>query len=60
MSNNVRVEDTVTISKEAYNELMGNSTFLNCLEIEGLFKWDGYERAKKAWREEVEGLAKAS
>ena len=63
MSNSVRSEDTVTLSKKEFNDMMGDVAFLNCLEVEGVFRWDGYARAKELWSKELwskEAIAEAS
>ena len=37
--------DTVTISKELYEELLEDQFFLNCLQNAGVDNWGGYEYA---------------
>lgn len=39
-------EETVTISKERYLELMEAETFLNALKAAGVDNWDGYSYAQ--------------
>ena len=37
--------ETVTISKEEYEELLANSKFLDCLRACGVDNWLGYDDA---------------
>ena len=37
--------ETVTISKEDYEELLDDSLFLNCLRNNGVDNWDWYDEA---------------
>lgn len=39
------LEDTITISKREYLELLDDSKFLNCLRNAGVDNWDGYDFA---------------
>lgn len=39
------IEETVTISKKEYDELVKNSQFLECLRGAGVDNWDGYSCA---------------
>lgn len=39
-------EDTVTITKEEYEELLANTRWLYCLEAAGVDNWDGYDVAQ--------------
>lgn len=38
-------EETVTISKAEYEELLNDSLFLGCLKSAGVDNWDGYDDA---------------
>lgn len=42
-------EETVTISKEEYDELLESQRFLYCLEAQGVDNWDGYEFAQEEY-----------
>lgn len=42
-------EETVTISKEEYDELLESQRFLECLEHAGVDNWDGYEFAQEEY-----------
>lgn len=44
-------EDTITISKEEYADLLRDSKFLQCLEDAGVDNWNGYEHACQAMGE---------
>lgn len=46
------VSDTITLSKDEYDELVRNQTFLTYLEGAGVDNWDGYEFAAEAFRED--------
>ena len=39
-------EETVTISKEEYEELVADSEFLNALMTAGVDNWEGYSFAQ--------------
>jgi hypothetical protein len=41
-------EETITISKTEYNELVSDQEFLNCLRGAGVDNWEGYEYAQEA------------
>ncbi len=43
--------NTVTISKEEYDELLNNAMFLNALESCGVDNWDYYDMAREMYRE---------
>ena len=40
-------EDTVTIPREYFNELIAAANFLDELEAAGVDNWEGYEIAKE-------------
>lgn len=40
-------EDTVTISRKEYEDLLEDQFFLNCLESAGVDNWEGYEYAQE-------------
>ncbi len=42
-------EETVTISKEEYDDLLDSQRFLNCLENAGVDNWEGYEFAQEEY-----------
>jgi hypothetical protein len=44
--------DTITISKDEYNELISNQFFLQCLMGAGVDNWDGYEYAQETYQEQ--------
>ncbi|EML6324883.1 hypothetical protein QCQ60_005227 [Bacillus cereus] len=44
--------ETVTISKEDYEELLKDQEFLNCLDACGVDNWQGYEHACEMLEEE--------
>lgn len=44
--------DSVTISKKLYQELLDSHNFLNCLESVGVDNWDGYDDACDLYNEE--------
>jgi hypothetical protein len=39
--------ETITISVKEYNQLLENTTFLNCLIDVGVDNWPGYEEAQR-------------
>lgn len=43
--------ETVTISKEEYEELQDNSLFLNCLKNTGVDNWDWYDEAVQEYQQ---------
>lgn len=48
-------EETITITKEEYDELSQNYNFMQCLERAGVDNWDGYElysEMEKEWEDE--------
>jgi len=42
-------DDTITISRELYKELVEDVRFLRCLEHAGVDNWDGYEFAQEEY-----------
>jgi len=45
-------QETVTISKDEYEELVEDVKFLRCLEAYGVNNWDGYEAAQEDFSNE--------
>jgi len=43
--------DTITISKEEYDELKSDARFLDCLRAAGVDNWDGYGFALEEYQE---------
>lgn len=43
--------DTVTISREAYDNMLEDLRFLSALEAAGVDNWDGYQIAREAFAE---------
>jgi hypothetical protein len=48
----VENKETVTISKEEYEQLLSDSHFLSCLEACGVDNWHGYSDAREMEIEE--------
>jgi hypothetical protein len=48
-------EETVTIPKEEYDELMESSLWLLALESAGVDNWSGYDDAREMYNEMKEG-----
>lgn len=46
-------EETVTISKKVYDQLLDSQIFLDCLESMGVDNWSGYDEAVKEYRQQV-------
>ena len=46
--------ETVTISKEKYDQLIEDSTFLNALRAMGVDNWEGYSEAYRMVIEDEE------
>lgn len=46
----VVAEDTITIPKDEYDDLMWSQRFLECLENAGVDNWEGYEHAQDEFR----------
>lgn len=46
--------ETVTISKKVYQELIEDSVFLSCLRSAGVDNWEGYDLAIELKNEEAE------
>lgn len=44
------MEETVTISKKEYDDLLADSKFLSLLEMFGVDNWEGYDEAKAEFR----------
>ena len=40
-------KETVTITKERYNELVEDQLWLSCLESAGVDNWNGYDYARE-------------
>jgi hypothetical protein len=47
-------KETITISKEEYDDLVRDSAFLRCLEAAGVDNWDGISEAHRILEEEEE------
>ena len=47
-------EETITIPKKEYDELMHGSLFLSCLDAAGVDNWDGYDYAREMMDKEDE------
>ena len=47
-------QDTVTISKKEYDELVNDSSFLFALQAAGVDNWEGYDEAIRIQNEEIE------
>jgi hypothetical protein len=45
-------EETVTIKKSEYEQLIEDSNWLSCLEGCGVDNWQGYDDARDMYREE--------
>ena len=45
------MEETITISKKEYEELLKDSQFLDCLRGAGVDNWDGYDYALEMMKE---------
>lgn len=45
------MEETITISKKEYEELLKDSQFLDCLQGAGVDNWEGYEYAQEMMKE---------
>lgn len=43
--------DTVTISKEDYEEMLNEIVWLRCLDEAGVDNWEGYSYASDLYRE---------
>lgn len=44
-------EETVTITKKEYDDLLKDSEWLSCLEAAGVDNWQGYEDAIQMLKE---------
>lgn len=42
------MNETITIDRKEYEELVADSNFLNALHAEGVDNWPGYEDAKES------------
>lgn len=45
-------QQTVTISKVEYEQLLQDSEFLECLEACGVDNWDGYDDAREMYQQQ--------
>lgn len=45
--------ETVELTKEAYDELVADQEFLNCLRACGVDNWEGYDLAAEMFQETV-------
>ncbi len=50
----MNTEETVTITKEKYNELLEDSKLLTCLICAGVDNWYGYDYAVEDFRTSME------
>lgn len=50
----MNTEETITVSKTEYDQLLDDSFFLNCLRNAGVDNWDGYEYAQEEYEAEGE------
>jgi hypothetical protein len=48
------MEETVTITKKEYNDLLEDSRMLQCLENAGVDNWDWYSEALKEFHGDEE------
>ena len=48
------MEETVTITKKHYNDLLEDSRLLQCLQNAGVDNWDWYSEALKEFNEDDE------
>ena len=48
-------EETVTITKKEYEDLLADSEWLSCLEAAGVDNWDGYDEAREIERQSYLG-----
>ena len=51
MANTETVEETVTITKGEYEDLLSDVEFLGCLQAAGVDNWGGYEHAQEMMEE---------
>ena len=47
-------EETITISKTEYEELLGAQRWVDCLEGAGVDNWEGYDEAVELYQEDAE------
>ena len=45
----MNTDETITITKKEYEELLDSEWMLNCLESAGVDNWNGYEYAIKEY-----------
>lgn len=45
-------EETITISKEDYEELISDQKFLQCLQAAGVNDWEGFEIAQENFQDD--------
>jgi phage pi2 protein 07 len=48
----VFMEETITITKDEYDELIEDRKFLDCLRSAGVDNWEGYDFAIEMFNEE--------
>lgn len=48
------MEETITISKKEYDQLIDDSKFLECLRGAGVDNWDGYDFALEVYHGEYD------
>ena len=51
MNNLSTGKETITITKEEYDDLVKRDEFLECLEVSGVDNWEFYGEAKRLSRE---------
>lgn len=54
MTTPTEIEDTITITRERYEELLKAETFLECLEGIGVDNWQGYDLALEEFQKVVD------
>lgn len=46
------MSETVTITKDEYDERLERDAWLSCLEAAGVDNWEGWDYAREMYREE--------
>ena len=52
MSDRTITEETITIEKSEYLQLLKDSRWLECLNAAGVDNWQGIDVAQEMWRED--------
>lgn len=47
-------QETITIPKAEYDELLANQRWVDCLEGAGVDNWEGYDEAVELYQEDAE------